>query len=209
MTEKSINPDEQAEIEQSRAEEDLSAEKAARTPMDVLHDRASTENKSRIAERVKDFEHRTIALGRYRTSQEYLNALKAEGIEMTPTVYKLLERVPVGKESGNVEIVILSVADLGLAEGASRADIFAKAKEFGLDLCPAEIELALRLHLAQQYGPSELQIHIGTEHRLTQELLRVPQEVWPFQEANGVWRLVAGTSPERYSLESRWAFRLS
>lgn len=50
----------------------------------------------------------------------------------------------------DVDLVNVSVADLGFKDGAYRRDIIAKALELGLQLCPAEVGPQLRLQYADQ-----------------------------------------------------------
>jgi hypothetical protein len=49
-----------------------------------------------------------------------------------------------------VELVIASVAELGFKDGATRKDIYVRAQEFGLDLCPPEVGPQLRLQYTDQ-----------------------------------------------------------
>lgn len=49
-----------------------------------------------------------------------------------------------------VELVVASVAELGFKDGATRKDIYVRAQEFGLDLCPPEVGPQLRLQYTDQ-----------------------------------------------------------
>ena len=49
-----------------------------------------------------------------------------------------------------VELVVVSVAELGFNGGATRADIYKRANELGLDLCPNEVGPQLRLQYKDQ-----------------------------------------------------------
>jgi hypothetical protein len=49
-----------------------------------------------------------------------------------------------------VELVIASVAELGFKDGATRKDIYVRAQELGLDLCPPEVGPQLRLQYTDQ-----------------------------------------------------------
>lgn len=49
-----------------------------------------------------------------------------------------------------VELVNVSVAELGFKGRATRADIYKRAQELGLDLCPAEVGPQLRLQYKDQ-----------------------------------------------------------
>ena len=56
----------------------------------------------------------------------------------------------VSPEEMEVELVVVSVAELGFKEGATRADIYKRAQELGLDLCPNEVGPQLRLQYKDQ-----------------------------------------------------------
>jgi pterin-4a-carbinolamine dehydratase len=49
-----------------------------------------------------------------------------------------------------VELVVRSVEELGFKDGATREQIYNRAKEIGLDLCPAEVGPQLRLQCKDQ-----------------------------------------------------------
>ena len=49
-----------------------------------------------------------------------------------------------------VELVVCSVAELGFKDGATRKDIYIRAQELGLDLCPPEVGPQLRLQYTDQ-----------------------------------------------------------
>lgn len=49
-----------------------------------------------------------------------------------------------------VELVVASVAELGFKDGATRKDIYVRAQELGLDLCPPEVGPQLRLQYTDQ-----------------------------------------------------------
>ncbi len=57
----------------------------------------------------------------------------------------------VSPEETEVELVVVSVAELGFKEGATRADIYKRAQELGLDLCPNEVGPQLRLQYKDQH----------------------------------------------------------
>jgi hypothetical protein len=58
--------------------------------------------------------------------------------------------VTVAKSVTEVELVIASVAELGLGGRAPLLDIYSRADELGLDLCPAEVGPQLRLQYRDQ-----------------------------------------------------------
>ena len=56
----------------------------------------------------------------------------------------------VSSEEVEVELVNVSVAELGFKNGATRAEIYERAKELSLDICPAEVGPQLRLQYKDQ-----------------------------------------------------------
>jgi hypothetical protein len=63
---------------------------------------------------------------------------------------QILPKVKTSKQSQETEIIRLSVADLGFNKATRYDELCKKAKELGLELCPAEAGLALRLELKDQ-----------------------------------------------------------
>jgi hypothetical protein len=101
------------------------------------------------------------------------------------------------------DLVVVEVADLGFGEaGASLADVYARAKQFGLELCPAEVAPYLRLQYLQQPVGEFLQIAMnpvstyeGAEVDLAvadggEGLLLVGGEARPDRVANGAVHFV-------------------
>src|SRR3989338_2899129 len=53
-------------------------------------------------------------------------------------------------EETEVELVVVSAAELGFKDGATRADIYQKTQQLGLSLCPPEVGAQLRLQYKDQ-----------------------------------------------------------
>ena len=51
---------------------------------------------------------------------------------------------------GEIELVVASVAELGFKDGATLKNIYLRAKELGLDICPPEVGPQLRLQYTDQ-----------------------------------------------------------
>lgn len=60
-----------------------------------------------------------------------------------------------------VDLVLVTVAELGFKDGAKRSDIYTRAQELGLQLCPAEVGPQLRLQYKDQ--PNGEWILVGME----------------------------------------------
>jgi hypothetical protein len=67
----------------------------------------------------------------------------------------------VSSEKMEIELVVISVAELGFKDGATRADIYKRALELGLELCPCEVGPQLRLQYLDQ--PCREWLMIGAE----------------------------------------------
>jgi len=99
----------------------------------------------------------TIKLGDLKTAEEFREALKNEGFKISDWVNDTI-----GKSAGTeVDLVMVTVGELGLWEGAREEEIYKRAKEFGLELCSVEVGLQLRLQYKDQ--PDGEWVLIGIE----------------------------------------------
>lgn len=89
-----------------------------------------------------------VVLGICKTPDEYRTALKKAGRRIGDWGDDILGRISCSQEEIDLDLVAMSVADLGFRGGARYEGLCAKAVELGLELCPAEVGPALRL----QYG---------------------------------------------------------
>jgi hypothetical protein len=90
-------------------------------------------------------------------------ALKKAGFSIGDLANNILGKpaFTVSPEAKEVELVIVSVADLGFRNTGTARDIYARANELGLDLCPAEVGPQLRLQYTDQ--PKGEWLFIGME----------------------------------------------
>ncbi len=95
---------------------------------------------------------KTIKLGIHKTADEYRKAIKADGMKIGSWANDILGKpaFTVSSDEIEVELVRMTVAELGFKNGATRKDIYNKALELGLKLCPNEVGPALRLQYAGQ-----------------------------------------------------------
>jgi hypothetical protein len=82
-----------------------------------------------------------------KTAGEYTTALMEKHIQISNYATQLLESpdfvtLPSGERAA---LVRLTVGDLGFTSGATTDEIYQKAQEWGLELCPPEVGPALRL----------------------------------------------------------------
>lgn len=90
-----------------------------------------------------------LMLGNY-GNKELINLLREDArVEISSASYGILSYsyiISAGSIKGNIELVKVSVNDLGLKDGCSYWDICEKANsKFGLDECPNEVALQLCL----------------------------------------------------------------
>lgn len=108
----------------------------------------------------------TIKLGTgLKTADDFRKALVAGGYLISDWANDV---IGIGKpaftaatEETEVELVVVSVTELGFKDGVKRADIYKRAQELGLDLCPAEVGVQLRLQYKDQ--PKDKWLHIAME----------------------------------------------
>jgi hypothetical protein len=95
---------------------------------------------------------RTITLGTYSGVDAYRRALDSAGIKVGDAADEILGRPAFryGRMKTDVELVLLSAADLGVESESSLADVYKRARQVGLELCPAEVGPQLRLDYRNQ-----------------------------------------------------------
>lgn len=87
-----------------------------------------------------------------RTVDDFRKALKDGGFRISDWASDILGKpaFTVAAEKTEVDLVRVTVAELGFKNGAKRSDIYERAKDFGLELCPAEVGPQLRLQYKDQ-----------------------------------------------------------
>jgi len=88
---------------------------------------------------------KTIQLGTHRTTNALCSALKAAGNKISDWANDILGKTSLAKTETEIDLVKVTVAELGFQYGARYEDIIVSAKELGLDYCPAEVGPQLRL----------------------------------------------------------------
>jgi hypothetical protein len=95
---------------------------------------------------------KTIKIGGLKTADNFRKTSKKDNFFIRYYANSMLDKVYFNTEEKEVELVVVSVAELGFKSGAKREDIYKRASELGLDLCPAEVGPELRL----QYGNQQI-----------------------------------------------------
>lgn len=93
---------------------------------------------------------KTIKLGAYKNDTALRDAIEAAGMNLGNWGWDILRRTSTSLKEVDVDLVVLSVAELGFKDGAKYSEICARALELGLELCPAEVGPALRLAYKDQ-----------------------------------------------------------
>lgn len=88
---------------------------------------------------------KTITIGG-KSKEQYIKELKAKSIQISYFAQDLLGKTEFQKKEELVELTIVKVSDLGISQKYPTTEqIYKKAEELGLELCPSEVGPALRL----------------------------------------------------------------
>lgn len=96
---------------------------------------------------------RTIKLGTgLKTAHDFCEALKTSGMFISDTSGDILRTTAfmVAPEEMEINLVVVSNAELGFKDGAKLRKTYARARELGLNLCPSEVGPQLRLQYKDQ-----------------------------------------------------------
>jgi hypothetical protein len=96
---------------------------------------------------------KTIKLGTgLQTAGDFRKAIKSAGMKINGWANDVLgaPAFTVAESEMEVELVVCSVAELGFKDGAIYKDIYVRAQELGLNLCPPEVGPQLRLQYTDQ-----------------------------------------------------------
>lgn len=113
--------------------------------------------RAKLADLITEFQNsvfavwKTVKLGTgLETADEFCKALKQSGCRITYSANDILGRSEFSARNAELDLVVVSVADLGFKDGAYRQDFYKNAQELGLELCPAEVGPQLRLQYHDQ-----------------------------------------------------------
>jgi hypothetical protein len=95
---------------------------------------------------------RTTTLGSYKGVDSYRDALDAAKMKIGDAADEILGRPTFhyAKEKSEVELALLSAAELGIESESSLAEVYRRATQLGLALCPGEVGPQLRLDYREQ-----------------------------------------------------------
>jgi hypothetical protein len=95
---------------------------------------------------------RTTTLGSYKGVNAYRDALDAAKIKIGDAADEILGRpaFPYMRGKTDLELTVVSAAELGVESESALADVYNRARQLGLVLCPAEVGPQLRLDYRDQ-----------------------------------------------------------
>lgn len=96
-----------------------------------------------------------------KTKEQLQGELDAKNIQSWDWTKQLIEKMTIATERETVETIRLTIADLGFSNGCTTTQLFARAKELGLEFCPAEVGPHYRLQYLDQ--PENENLSIGME----------------------------------------------
>jgi len=139
---------------------------------------------------------RTVKLGSgLKTADDFRKALNDNGFRVSSWADDILPAFTVATEATEVDLVKVTVSELGFKKGARRDQIYERAKELGLELCPPEVGPQLRLQYKDQ--PNEEWIFVGMEPITDSDgdlsvfcVERIDSELWlssPWSYPDRVW----------------------
>lgn len=87
-----------------------------------------------------------------KTAEQLEEQLRREGFRMSSYAVDMIKspEFTTQRNVEDVDLVYLSIGDLGFANGGTTEQIYRKAEELGLELCPAEVGPRLRLNDVEQ-----------------------------------------------------------
>lgn len=125
-----------------------------------------------IEEKIQDGEIKIheITIGG-KTNEQLINQIEAAGIKIDEYVKEMMENpaFKTSKTEKDIEMIDISVEDLGLQKCPTREKIFQRAKELGLEIAPAEAGPQLSLQYPEQtkglvIGMEPLEVSSGDQY---------------------------------------------
>jgi len=93
---------------------------------------------------------KTIKLGTQKSVKDLSKALTSNSFRISDWAADILKKTTLAPAETEIELVLVTVADLGFTKATRRDAIYDRAKELGLDLVPAEVGPQLRLQYLDQ-----------------------------------------------------------
>jgi hypothetical protein len=93
---------------------------------------------------------KTIEIGTHKDVKSLRKALEGSGARISDWAGDILAKTKLSKSKQSLDLVVLSVKELGFPQGAQLKDIYEAANNQDLDKCPAEVGPQLRLQYPYQ-----------------------------------------------------------
>lgn len=143
---------------------------------------------------------KTVRLGTGpKNANDFRKSLKDKGFTIGEYADDILgeSAFTVAAEETEMDLVVTSVAELGFKNGATREQIYARANELGLDLCPAEVGPQLRLQYKDQSNDEWLVIAMEpiADSGGCLRLFHVRRSAWR-SASSGLWLLSCYGGPD-------------
>lgn len=104
----------------------------------------------------------SVTLGLFQTTNEYTEAIKNNGFELTGNTEDMLIHVQLSTVKKEFKLVECNLNDLGIySEQATWSEALSAAQKKGYIICPSEVGLALRLEYKDQ--PNDDWLNIGMD----------------------------------------------
>jgi len=104
---------------------------------------------------------KTVRIGGFPNVDAIREDIKKAGMKIGDCANDILDKASLVEGEVEMNLVLLSVADLGFKDGAEYGKICSRIKDLGLELCPAEVGPQLRLQYKDQ--PKREWIFVGME----------------------------------------------
>ncbi len=104
----------------------------------------------------------SVTLGLFQTTNEYTEAIKNNGFELSGSTEDMLINVQLSPVKKEFKLAECNLNDLGIySEKATWPEVLSAAQKKGYIICPSEVGLALRLEYKDQ--PDDDWLNIGME----------------------------------------------
>jgi hypothetical protein len=106
---------------------------------------------------------KTIQLGTHANNKALRQSLLDTGYRISDWAGDILKKTAVSTEPTEANVVIVTAAELGFPDGATRQQIYDKAISMGFELCPAEVGPQLRLQYPADEQPMNEWLFVAME----------------------------------------------
>ena len=91
-----------------------------------------------------------IQLGTHKSNKDLRQDIEGNDHRISDWGSNLLKRIDIASEPVEVDLIVLSIAELGFLNGCTIDEIYKAAQKLELELCPAEVGPQLRLQYNDQ-----------------------------------------------------------